>query len=329
VISTVKTMHQVWVDYKEMLDALEVHIAEQIVSDVPLIQKVAQYTLRSGGKRFRPLLLALSAEMCGCFDRRAILTGGGIIEFVHTATLLHDDVLDQAETRRGTPAARAVWGNHACILVGDYLYTLAACQASGMGDFEINDLFAQTCRQMSEGETLQLMHHDDFDLPEETHLRIIDRKTASLFSAGCRLGGIIASASEDERDALSRFGRAVGVAFQLADDTLDYVACSDRWGKTLGKDFREGKITLPLLHLLSQCTPTERESVRSQVGTPITDDGLKEVVAMMRHHGSLAYTAEKAQQFSDAAKSALSIFPDSPHRQSLITISDYVVRRES
>lgn len=325
-----KAMDQIWVHYKDTLDALEALIAKEINSEVPLINQVVHYVLRSGGKRVRPLLLAISAEMCGGADRSQTLVGGSMVEFVHTATLLHDDVLDGAEMRRGTSAARAVWGDHACILVGDYLYTIAACQTAAMGNAEVTDLFARACRRMSEGETLQLAHNGDFDLTEETYLRIIDYKTASLLSASCRLGGVIAGASEAEKEALARFGRNLGIAFQVADDTLDYTADRRQLGKPIGQDFREGRMTLPLLALLSRCAPEEKARIQAR-GREMADgapDGLGEIVEGMRRHGAIAYAFRKAQDFADLAKADLSLFPDSVCRQSLITVADYVVSRD-
>jgi len=322
-------MAPIWVRYKETLDALSTYIGKTTHSEVPLINQVAQYTLNSGGKRIRPLLLAMSADWCGASDRAAILTGGAVVEFVHTATLLHDDVLDGAQTRRGTSSARAIWGDHVCILVGDYLYTLAACQVSAMANFEISDLFAATCREMSEGETLQLVHNDNFDLTEETYLRIIDRKTASLLSAACRFGGIVAGASDAQKEILSHFGRNIGLAFQVADDTLDYVADGRNLGKSLGKDLQEGKITLPLLHLLAHCTPWERKQIVSAPTSSETAvDRLNDVVSLMQRYGSIAYALARAESFADNACTALSAFPDSPCRQALFAVADYVVHRD-
>jgi len=327
--ATVETMAPVWARYKETMDAIAAHIGKTIHSDVPLINQVAGYTLNSGGKRIRPLLLAISADLCGGNDRAAVLTGGAVVEFVHTATLLHDDVLDGAQTRRGISSARAIWGDHVCILVGDYLYTLAACQVSAMANFEVSDLFAATCREMSEGETLQLVHHGDFDLTEETYFRIIDRKTASLFAAACRFGGIVSGASPVQKEVLSRFGRNVGLAFQVADDTLDYVADGRQLGKSIGKDLREGKITLPLLHLLSRCTPAERGQIIPSPASPDTaSDHLDDVVALMQRYGSIAYALNRAEAFAESARSVLSAFPDSPSREALFAVADYAVYRD-
>lgn len=321
-------MDQVWSNYKEVLEEVEEQIKKGLDSEVALINKVAYHILSSGGKRIRPLLLIISAQLCQAVDKRHIHLAG-MVEFIHTATLLHDDVLDNAEVRRGIPAARLLWGNQASILVGDYLYTLAVCQAVKMENFEINYLLSTTCRRMSEGETLQLVHSRDFDLTEATYLQIIEYKTAALLSASCRLGGIIANESEERKDALSRYGRNLGIAFQVADDTLDYVADRKRFGKSPGKDIKEGKVTLPLLHLLQNCSSKGKKEIKKIVKKEVLlKRDLSYVIDMMEQYGSIAYAHQKAQDYANRAKSDLSVFSDSAHRQALCTVADYVVRRD-
>ncbi len=322
-------MDQVWSTYKEILEEAEEQIRKGVDSEVDLINKVAHYILNSGGKRIRPLLLIICAHLSDFSNKNQMLIAGGIVEFIHTATLLHDDVIDNAEIRRGIPPARRLWGNQASILVGDYLYTLAVCQAVKMENLEINYLLSSTCRKMSEGEALQLSHNNDFNLTEAVYLQIIEYKTASLLSASCRLGGIISNASNEKKEALSRFGRNLGMAFQVADDTLDYIADRRRLGKSLGKDLKEGKITLPLLHLLQNCTVAERKKLKKlMLGDKFLQKNLKEVIGLMEKHGSIAYAIQRAQDFINRAKSDLSIFKDSIHRQSMMTVADYVIRRD-
>jgi len=321
-------MDQVWSNYKEALDEVEEQIKKGLDSEVPLINKVAYHILSSGGKRIRPLLLVISAQLCQSVDKRDIQLAG-MVEFIHTATLLHDDVIDNGEVRRGIPAARLLWGNQASILVGDYLYSLAVCQAVKMENFEINYLLSTTCRRMSEGETLQLVHSRDFDLTDATYLQIIEYKTAALFSASCRLGGIVANESEEKKEALSRYGRNLGIAFQVADDTLDYVADRKRFGKSPGKDIKEGKVTLPLLHLLQNCSSKEKREIKKIVKKDaLLKRDLSYVIGMMEQYGSIDYAHQKAQDYASRAKSDLSVFSDSTHRQALCTVADYVVRRD-
>lgn len=322
-------MDQVWSDHKEFLSEAEVQIQKGLQSKVALVNKVTQHILSSGGKRIRPLLLIISAHLCDYLDKERIYLASGVVEFIHTATLLHDDVIDNAEIRRGIAPARILWGNQASILVGDYLYTLALSHAVQMDNFEINNLLATTCLRMAEGETLQLSHNGDLKLTEATYLEIIEYKTAMLISASCRLGAIIAKASETKKEALSRFGKNIGIAFQVADDTLDYVADGERLGKSLGEDLKEGKITLPLLHLLHHCTEEEQLWLNQVMDSEIFDqDDLKKVIGLMQSHGSIDYAVKQAQVYADNAKAALTVFPDSPQRQSLMTIADYVVQRD-
>ena len=317
----------VWFQYKEALNQVEGEIKAGLDSEVPLINEVAQYTLVSGGKRIRPLLLIISANMGASTDKK-YLALGSVVEFIHTATLLHDDVIDNAKTRRGQPAARNRYGNHASILVGDFLYTRAVSRVVSMENTEMNYLLSTTCSKMTEGETWQLAHTSDFSLSEEQYLKIIAYKTASLISASCKLGGVMAGLSSEEKAALYDFGHNLGLAFQVADDTLDYIADKNRLGKALGQDIKEGKMTLPLIHLLAHCTKKEKDALIAliQGGKPQKD--LSSILELMERYGSIAYAQKKASLFVKKAKNKLQIFPDSVHKQALHTVADYVVARD-
>ncbi len=322
-------MDQVWSDHNAILAETEDQIQKGIQSKVDLVNKVTQHILSSGGKRIRPLLVIISAHLCNYLEKERIFLASAIVEFIHTATLLHDDVIDNAEVRRGISPARTLWGNQASILVGDYLYTLALGHAVRMDNFEINTLLSNACLRMAEGETLQLSHNRNVDLSEENYLEIIEYKTAMLISASCQLGGIIAKTSDEKKSALARFGKYIGMAFQVADDTLDYEADGHRLGKSLGEDLAEGKITLPLLHLLKHCKLEEKEwlhQIISSGGSSQAD--LKNVTALMHTYGSVAFSIQCAKGFSEKAKQALSVFSDSTHRDALMTIADYVVSRD-
>ncbi|MFQ5780707.1 MAG: polyprenyl synthetase family protein [Nitrospiria bacterium] len=322
-------MDLVWSTYKDTLDEVEERIRASIDSKANLINKVAAYILNSGGKRIRPLLLIISSQLRSEIDKDQVLLGAGIVEYIHTATLLHDDVLDNAEVRRGISPARVMWGNHASILVGDYLYTLAVCQGVKMENHEANYLLSNTCRSMTEGETIQLSHNNDFNLTEATYFKIIEYKTASLISATCRLGAIIANATDKKKEALSSYGRNLGIAFQVADDTLDYIADGQRLGKPLGEDLKGGKITLPLLHLLQHCKEEEKKWLeRLVVDRTFHQEDLERVTDLMKEFGSINYAIQKAQGFADRAKKDLLIFKSSIHRQSLMTVADYVIQRD-
>jgi octaprenyl-diphosphate synthase len=323
-------MQDVWDFYRTDLQEVEVHIEKYVDSGVPLINQVALYILTSGGKRIRPLLLMISARLSG-FDGPAdqAVTLASAIEYIHAATLLHDDVLDDATLRRGKDPAHAVWGNRATILVGDYLYTKAVCLAVQIGLLEVDSILANACRIMAEGEALQLLHCGDLSLTEEAYLKIVECKTAALLSAACRLGGVISGAPWRAKDALSQVGMHVGIAYQVADDTLDYVADQGRLGKALGQDLSEGKITLPLLHLLRSVNRVERRLVETVVRDgQASPDQLREILDLMQTYGSTAYALDVARQHVALAQQRLEEFESGPHRRALAAVADYVVARD-
>ncbi|MEK7285937.1 MAG: polyprenyl synthetase family protein [Nitrospirota bacterium] len=320
-------MGDIWFHYKELLDQVEGQIKKGINSKVSLINDVAQYTLMSGGKRIRPLLLIISAKIGSRFDQRAIVLGS-VVEFIHTATLLHDDVLDHAKIRRGQLAARNQYGNQASILVGDFLYTRAVCLIVGMKNAEMNDLLSETCNKMTEGETLQLAHTRDENLTQAQYLNIISYKTASLISASCALGAMASNASSEEQKALAAFGHHLGMAFQVADDTLDYVANQKRLGKSLGQDLKEGKMTLPLIHLFSHCLKKEKEMLVDLIKNGTPQKKLSLILNLMEQYDSIAYSQKHAVSLVKKAKACLKSLPPSTHKEALYAVADYVVSRD-
>ncbi|MGH7275226.1 MAG: polyprenyl synthetase family protein [Nitrospiria bacterium] len=323
-------MVQVWEYYRDELQQVEDTIKKSLNSQVSLINEVAHYILSSGGKRIRPLLLIITSRLNGreAIDHPEVLLASSV-EFIHTATLLHDDVIDQADVRRGKKSAHTLWGNQASILVGDYLYTQAMSCALSLASQEVNTVLAEACRLMTEGETLQLTHHGNLEVTEKEYLKVIQFKTAALLSATCRLGGIVSGLDLDKREALAGFGLHLGIAYQLADDTLDYIADKDLLGKSLGKDLKEGKITLPLLHLLSNCPVRERERVKGIIKMDrITERDLREILALMKRYGSIEYSLKKATESIEKAKKNLDFSPPSPHRQALFVVADYAVSRD-
>ena len=328
--ATLGTMQDVWEFYRADLHDVDVQIPKHVDSGVPLINQVALYILTSGGKRIRPLLLMIASRLVGVEppgDRAVMLAGA--IEYVHAATLLHDDVLDEAALRRGKDPAHALWGNRATILVGDYLYTKAVCLAVTLGSVEVDSILAHACRIMAEGEALQLLHCGDLSLTDEAYLKIVECKTAALFSAACRLGGLVGGASWEEQEALARFGRHLGIAYQVADDTLDYVADQGRLGKALGKDLSEGKITLPLLHLLRAAGASERALVETVIRDGQASPAqLREILDLMQTYGSIGHAMDVARRHIAAAQRSLDGFEPSPHRQALAAVAEYVVSRD-
>ncbi len=323
-------MEEVWDFYRENLLRVEDKINKTLTSSVGLINDLAHYIFESGGKRFRPLLMTIACRVGGKEDHGdADILLATSVEFIHTATLLHDDVIDQAEIRRGKKSAHMLWGNQANILVGDYLYIQAVTCALRLANHEVNMILAEACRLMTEGETLQLTHNGDFHISEQDYLRVIRCKTAALLSATCQLGGIIGESNAAQKEALTQFGLHLGTAYQLVDDTLDYVADQDLLGKSLGKDLKEGKITLPLLHLLSRCSAGEKERIGNIVKSgSLAAQDLQDIRDLMNHYGSIDYSMGQARESIQKAKNSLEFFPPSIHRQALDVVADYAVSRD-
>ena len=327
-VKDLDSMEDVWEAFRSDLQEVEAQIQKHLDSHAPLINTVADHILSSGGKRIRPLLLILSARLFG-FPEKTDLLLGSLIEFIHTATLLHDDVLDEADIRRGEKTARRIWGNHASILVGDYLYSQAMALIASFHNHDINEIMADACRKMAEGEVLQLCANSQPDLTEADYLKIVEYKTAILVAASCRVGAIIGGASLDEQMALYRFGFNLGMAFQLADDLLDYSADHARLGKSLGQDIRQGMITLPLIHLLQTCTPSEQVWLKGKILSHSVDDQeLERILGMMKKQGSLAFSTMRAREYIETSALDLVPFPDSPAKRSLAIVSCYMVNRD-
>lgn len=321
-------MADVWDAYRQELEGVEDQVRKNLDSTVALVNTVAAHILSSGGKRVRPLLLLLSARLCG-YAGKDDLVLGSLVEFIHTATLLHDDVLDDADLRRGRQTARKVWGNQVSILVGDYLYSKAICQIVHFESQGINEVLSDACRKMAEGEVLQLYYNGNPLLTEPEYLRIVEYKTASLIAASCRIGAIVSRASEEQQAALFRFGQRLGIAFQLADDTLDYAANGDRLGKSLGQDLRQGKATLPLLHLLQHCPDGDKQMIKDRMETrTLTEADLLRIITLMQEYGSITYAMERARALVVAANLDLALFEDSSPKRALSVVADYMVTRD-
>ncbi len=327
-VKALESMEEVWEAFRPELNEVEAQIQTHLDSHAPLINTVADHILSSGGKRIRPLLLILSARLFGYLEKEYLLLGS-LVEFIHTATLLHDDVLDEADIRRGKQTARRLWGNHASILVGDYLYSQAMALIASFHNHDINEIMADACRKMAEGEVLQLCANSQPDLTEADYLKIVEYKTATLVAASCKVGAIIGGAPLEEQMALYRFGYNLGMAFQLADDRLDYSADHVRLGKSLGQDIRQGMITLPLIHLLQTCSHSEQPWLKEKIlGHSVDDRELERILEMMRIQGSLAYATSRAREYIEASALDLVPFPDSPAKRSLAIVSCYMVNRD-
>ncbi len=325
----ITSLQDILKEYKSDMERMEHRIHESLGTDVPLIQQVSKYILGAGGKRFRPLLHLLSARLCGYREHNAEYVLGSVVEYIHTASLLHDDVVDEAMIRRGRSSANTLWGNQASILVGDYLYSKALYHAVRLQIQRVMDVLSETTTTMSEGEVLQLMQIQNSDITESDYFRLVECKTGVLISASCRLGAIISKAPLSQEDALTAYGKKLGLAYQITDDTLDYAADQKQLGKMLGKDFAEGKVTLPLIYLMRQANESEQEHLRSLLRTDtMTDADLTYTLALMGEYGSVNEALSIAQTLSGEAKTALNVFPDSAPRQALMALADYVVQRE-
>ena len=327
-VKAMDSMEEVWEAFRPELNEVEAQIEKHLHSHAPLINTIADHILSSGGKRIRPLLLILSARLFSYPEKRFLLLGS-LVEFIHTATLLHDDVLDEADIRRGEKTARRMWGNHASILVGDYLYSQAMALIASFHNHDINEIMADACRKMAEGEVLQLCANSQPDLTEADYLKIIEYKTATLVAASCKAGAIIGGASPQEQMALYRFGFNLGMAFQLADDRLDYSADHSKLGKSLGQDIRQGMITLPLIHLLQTCSADEQTWLKEKIlSHSVNDQELDLILEMMQKQGSLAYATSRAREYIETSALDLLSFPESPAKRALAIVSAYMVNRD-
>ena len=312
---------------KDDLTLVEKQFKRDLESDVYMIRKVGEYVFASGGKRIRPMLLLLSARLAG-YDGAQHIGLASVVEFIHTATLLHDDVVDSAVLRRGQESANAVWGNEASVLVGDFLFAKSFSIMVRVGNLEILQTLSDATTQMAEGEVLQLISTCDLDLDEEHYLNVIRDKTAILISAACRVGAALGGLEGAEKEALSSYGMDIGIAFQLMDDALDYIADEAEFGKVQGHDLEEGKMTLPLIHVLRHCTSEERAALSDIVEKEMLgDDDLNYVINLIDKYGGIDYTRKRALEMALQAKQHLQIFPPSEVRSSLETVADYVVSR--
>jgi len=310
---------------RDDLEKVDEEFRKNLRSSVPIISAIGEHLLRSGGKRFRAKLLLLSAKLCG-YSGESHVSMAGLIEFIHTATLLHDDVVDKAKLRRGMESANSKWGNEACVLVGDFLFTKCFTRMVESGNWKILHTISRATTIMAEGELEELIRTNDLSLDEETYLSIIARKTAYLISAATQIGAVLGNASEEKENALAQFGMNVGIAFQLIDDNLDYT--SNNSGKKIGIDLQEGKITLPLIFTLRNSDEAERTFIRETVNSlSITEEAFSRVCEIIHRRRGVDYTLEKAREHVERAKAHLHLFPDSKEKEALTTLADYVVER--
>lgn len=303
-------------------------IHAQLNSDVSLINQLGFYIVSGGGKRIRPLLAVLSARALG-YQGEAHTTSAAFIEFIHTATLLHDDVVDESDMRRGKATANAAFGNAASVLVGDFIYTRSFQMMTELGSLRILKLMSDAVNVIAEGEVQQLMNCNNPDTTEESYMQVIYSKTARLFEAATQIGAILNDAPEEVELALQNYGKYLGTAFQLIDDVMDYTSDGDEMGKNVGDDLAEGKPTLPLLYAMKNGTPEQTVMIREAIEKANGMERLNDILEAMEQTGSLEYTREKAYQEADKAIAELSVLDESEYKQALVTIAHMAVHRSS
>ncbi|PYV52955.1 MAG: polyprenyl synthetase family protein [Acidobacteria bacterium] len=311
----------------EDLAAIEREFGRDTVAGVEAITEIGEYLRNGGGKRIRPALLLLSAKLFDYRGRGAVRLGA-VVEMIHTATLVHDDIIDEAQTRRGRPAANTQWGNSKCVLAGDWLYMQAFRVALQERNFRILDALIELTQQMVEGELLQIEKLGKL-ISLDDHFDLIYRKTACLFSVCMQMGAILGGASAEQEENLAQYGRDLGMAFQIVDDVLDLTASEEVLGKPVASDLREGKVTMAVIHSLERCTPEERAKVSAVLLERAFDSVThREILEILERYGSIDAAHQRAEQFALLARNAICSFPDSEIKRSLLWAPDFVVGRE-
>jgi octaprenyl-diphosphate synthase len=312
---------------RDDLSAIEREFGRDTVSNVGAITEIGEYLRGGGGKRIRPALLLLSSKLFN-YSGRSVIRLGAVVEIIHTATLVHDDIIDEAQTRRGRASANTQWGNSKCVLAGDWLYMQSFKIAVQERNFRVLDALIDLTQAMVEGELLQMEKLGKM-ISSDEHFDLIYRKTACLFSVCMRMGAIVSGASEEEEEKLASYGRNVGLAFQIVDDVLDLTATADVLGKPVGSDLREGKVTLAVIHALERCSKGERAMIetvlRERAFRSVT---LDQVLDILARYGSVDYAGARASEYAQAARDNLAAFPDSEIKRALLWVPEFVVERE-
>jgi octaprenyl-diphosphate synthase len=310
---------------KAETSAVDKLILQRLSSEVVLINQLGTYIVNSGGKRLRPMIVLLSALASGYKGDKHILLAA-VIEFIHTATLLHDDVVDSSDMRRGKATANDIWGNEASVLVGDFLYSRSFEMMVEASNMQVMDILSHTTNNIAEGEVMQLLNINEPDISEQRYDEVIRAKTAILFDAAARIGGVISGQSETVEHSLASYGQHLGVAFQLVDDLLDYSSSSEALGKNVGDDLSEGKPTLPLIHAMQHASVKDKKTLSEAIRSGGLDK-IDEVIAIIESTDSLAYTSQRASAEAEKAKQALFVLPNSVYKDAMMTLADFSVQR--
>jgi octaprenyl-diphosphate synthase len=320
---------QIFEPIRADLALVDREFARHVQSHVDLIPKIGQYIQTSGGKRIRPAVLLMASRLAGYQGDRNVLYAA-VVEFIHTATLVHDDIIDESDLRRGRPAVHSRWGNDITVLLGDYLYIKSMALALTHDSLELVRVLCDVTLHMIEGELYQLTKNGDADITEEEHLDIIRRKTAYLFGGCAQIGGMLGKISLEREQALREYGFNLGIAFQVVDDLLDFTGDAQAVGKPIGSDLREGKVTLPLIHLLRQSTDGLGAGIIRDIiaSRAVTTDQWSELLRCLKEHASIDYAYRRAVEFAERAKKPLYAFPPSSEREALLALPDYVLSRD-
>jgi octaprenyl-diphosphate synthase len=309
--------------------AVNKFIVEQLYSNVPLVENIGHYIVDAGGKRLRPLLVLLAARACGIRNEQHIPMAA-VVEFIHTATLLHDDVVDMSTLRRGRPTVNAEWNNPSSVLVGDFIYSRAFQVLVQIGNMQIMEIMADTTNRIAEGEVLQLISKTNTDVSESTYSQVIQSKTAILFQAAAQCGAILGGADEQQCDLLKRFGNHLGIAFQLIDDALDYDGDAEAMGKNVGDDLAEGKPTLPLIYVLENGSDSDKNLIKEALtAETVSQEMSKTVIEIVRSSEALAYTRNKAQKEIDSALLCIEQLSDSKYKDSMRDLAQFAMSRDN
>ena len=313
--------------FEDHFEKINLELNKVFDSRVPLVDEIGKYALLGQGKRLRPLIFILSCQLCG-YEGKDLYPLSTVFEYIHTSSLLHDDVLDNAEIRRRKPSANQIWGNQAAVLEGDFLFSKSLSIAVSANSLPFISRLTEATMHMSEGQILELVHTEDLETGRDSYMQIITAKTAVLISAACGCGAIISGAGDEVESGLTRFGRSVGIAFQLVDDLLDYTSSEEVFGKPVGKDLLEGKITLPLIYTLDKLEPGEKKEFAKLFEIRKTDKTVyRSLIDRVRESGVLERIRAEAQGYVDDAARCLSRFPDSAVKTNLLTLIQYIIHR--
>jgi octaprenyl-diphosphate synthase len=319
--------HKILARVKDDLEAIETALEENLNPHLDLVSQIARHILFSGGKRLRPLLMVLSARLCG-YNGNYDKTFSTIFEYLHAATLLHDDLVDQATLRRGNPVAHSIWGNASAVLVGDFLLARSLSIAADTELPDVIRIVAEITENMSQGEIHQLLRKGSLDITEKEYMEVIRRKTAVLFQGTCRVSALISGAPKEKETALSDYGFNLGIAFQMVDDLLDYTLDTDILGKEVGADLKEGKLTLPVIYSLKAANTTDRVQMEKIIkNKEFSVEDFETLIALMKKYGGQKYTENLAREYVKNAKDALRVFNNSKTKEILLMIADYTLTR--